>query len=102
MLLALNPAYGADLVRLLRDGPGLINPVDGRGLIGFPSFHTAVALIAMWQIRDVPYLRWPLLILAGAMVLSVANFRAAIIWWMFWRHCPLPRCRWWWGECLRE
>ena len=70
MLLALNPAYGAELVRLLRDGPGVINPVDGRGLIGFPSFHAAVALIAMWQVRDVPYLRWPLLILAGAMVLS--------------------------------
>ena len=31
------------------------------GLITFPSFHTAAALMYIWALRTVPYVRWPAL-----------------------------------------
>jgi hypothetical protein len=56
--LALDGAYGRDLVRMLKDGPGFISPKELRGIIGFPSYHTVQALVLVWYARHVPVLRW--------------------------------------------
>lgn len=63
MALALDWAYAQDLVRLLRDGPGFISPHDARGLIGFPSYHAALALLVVWFAWSHALLRWPALLL---------------------------------------
>ena len=69
MALALDQAYAHDLVRLLRDGPGLISPRDTKGLIGFPSYHAVLALLVMWHARKlVP--ASPALLLNGAVLLA--------------------------------
>lgn len=63
MALALDANYAHELVRLLRDGPGLISPHDARGLIGFPSYHAVLALLVIcFAWRNVT-LRWPCLLL---------------------------------------
>lgn len=66
--LALDHAYARDLVSLLAHGPGPISPTDAKGLVGFPSFHGALAMMVAWYARDIRYLRWPVLIL-NALVL---------------------------------
>ncbi|PHR19214.1 MAG: phosphatase [Sphingopyxis sp.] len=63
--------YQAELLPLLREN--LLGSVDLgalQGLVCAPSFHTAAAVIYIamaWQCR---YLRWPLLLINGAMLLS--------------------------------
>ncbi|MES2254073.1 MAG: phosphatase PAP2 family protein [Pseudomonadota bacterium] len=56
-------AYGDALVGMLRDGPGPIAPDNVKGLIGFPSYHAVLALLLIWHLRDVRWLRWPVLAL---------------------------------------
>jgi membrane-associated phospholipid phosphatase len=68
--LALDSAYAQELVRLLRDGPGLISPRDAKGLIGFPSYHAAMALLVIWYLRDVRILRWPVVALNLAVLMA--------------------------------
>jgi hypothetical protein len=68
MPLALDGAYAQDLVRLLRDGPGLISPQDARGLIGFPSYHAVLALLVAWHAWPNRFLRWPALLLNVAVL----------------------------------
>ena len=58
----LGPAYARDLIALLRNGPARISPDQVKGLIGFPSFHGAMAVLVTWYGREVRYLRWPLVI----------------------------------------
>jgi len=67
---ALDSAYAQELMRLLRDGPGLISPRDAKGLIGFPSYHAAMALLVAWYLRDVKILRWFVLALNIAVLLA--------------------------------
>lgn len=55
--------YGRELVGLLHNGPGFISPRDIRGLIAFPSYHAALALLAIWYARSISWLRWPALLL---------------------------------------
>jgi hypothetical protein len=56
--LALDGNYGRDLIALLRNGPGFITPLELRGIVGFPSFHTVQALVIMWYARKLPAARW--------------------------------------------
>ncbi len=70
MALALDQAYAHDLVRLLKDGPGLISPRDTKGLIGFPSYHAVLALLVAWHARRLTLLRWPAIFLNGAVLLA--------------------------------
>ncbi len=60
---SVDDAYGKALVAMLRNGPGFISPSDIRGLIGFPSYHGVLALIAICYARNLPRLFWPLLAL---------------------------------------
>ncbi len=45
--LGVTPQYGEELLRLGRDGPGYLSPTNMLGLIGFPSFHTVMACMAV-------------------------------------------------------
>lgn len=63
-------AYGQALVRMLHDGPGMIAPDNVKGLIGFPSYHAVLALLLIWHLSDVPWLRWPALAVNGMVVFS--------------------------------
>jgi len=44
--LAVDPAYGAQLVELGRNGAAFLTPRNVLGLIGFPSFHTVMAAMS--------------------------------------------------------
>lgn len=46
--LVVGPSYGAELNRLVVEGPGLISPNNTLGLIAFPSYHTVMACTAVW------------------------------------------------------
>lgn len=49
-----NSAYGSELNRLLVEGVSDISELRVTGLVGFPSFHTVMALmslIAIWPYR---------------------------------------------------
>jgi membrane-associated phospholipid phosphatase len=41
---------------------------DLRGIISFPSYHTAAAVLAIWAIWPVRFIRWPMLALNGLMI----------------------------------
>jgi hypothetical protein len=70
LVVAVGGDYGRALAGLLHNGPGFITPSDIRGLIGFPSYHTVMALLIAWYARGVAWLRWPALILNLAVVAS--------------------------------
>ena len=70
MALALDPSYAHELVQLLKHGPGLMSPRDTKGLIGFPSYHAVLALLVIWHARRLAFLRWPAILLNGAVVLA--------------------------------
>jgi membrane-associated phospholipid phosphatase len=70
-VLAVDTTYAKDLLTLLAQGPGHIAPYDVKGLIAFPSFHTAIAIFVTWYARNIRFLRWPVLILNSLVVLSI-------------------------------
>jgi membrane-associated phospholipid phosphatase len=46
--LAVDPAYGQELVRLGLEGVDHLSPANILGLIGFPSFHIFMALMSVF------------------------------------------------------
>jgi hypothetical protein len=58
MALALDGHYAKSLVMLLAHGPGHISPIATKGLIGFPSYHAALALFVVWYGRELKFARW--------------------------------------------
>jgi len=69
---ALNCEFGKAQALMLRDGPGFItlDAVHG-SLIGFPSYHGALALIVVWYARSLPRLFfWPLLVINALILMS--------------------------------
>ena len=46
--LAVDPAYGQELMRLGREGVAYLSPRNILGLIGFPSFHIFMALMSVF------------------------------------------------------
>jgi len=67
----LSTQYAHELESLLSKGPGHISPHELRGLIGFPSYHAAMAMLVVWYVWPLRYLRWPLL--AWNLVVLVAT-----------------------------
>lgn len=65
--------YGAKLKRLAVEGPVLISSNDALGLIAAPSFHTVMALLAVYSARSVPWL-WP-----GALALNLLVLPGVVI-----------------------
>jgi membrane-associated phospholipid phosphatase len=71
LVLALTCEFGKAQVALLRDGPGYITPDMLHGsLIGFPSYHGALAMIVAYYSWQVRALRWPLLVLNALVLIS--------------------------------
>lgn len=68
LTLSVTCEYGQALVALLHNGPGFITPADLRGLIAFPSYHGVLALIVAWYGWQIPWLRWPLLLLNAVVI----------------------------------
>ncbi|HVU21395.1 MAG TPA: phosphatase PAP2 family protein [Rhizomicrobium sp.] len=70
LALALDGHYAHDLVALLKSGPGLISPRSAKGLVGFPSFHGALAILVAWYAWPLKTLRWPALILNALVLIA--------------------------------
>jgi hypothetical protein len=68
--LALDSRYAHDLVHLLATGPGFISPTSAKGLVGFPSFHGALAMLVAWYARPLKYLRWPAVALNAVVLIA--------------------------------
>lgn len=68
--LSLDQNYAHELLRLWTDGPGLISPLTVKGLVGFPSFHTAQAVIVVWYARRIGVLFYPFLAFNVLTILS--------------------------------
>ncbi len=69
----LGTAYGHYLVSLGENGPQFITPSEIKGLIGFPSYHTVLAVAALYASRTIKwifpiYLVLNILILPGVFV----------------------------------
>jgi len=58
LALALDGDYARSLIALLAHGPGHISPTATKGLIGFPSYHAALALFVVWYARELAFVRW--------------------------------------------
>jgi hypothetical protein len=54
-----DPAYGAAILSLVRDGAPRLSPDELRGLVAFPSFHIVLALVATYHARNVWWLLVP-------------------------------------------
>jgi hypothetical protein len=59
--LSLNLDYARSLLYLQAHGPGFISPATVKGLVGFPSFHTAQAIVVAWYARKLGVLFYPFL-----------------------------------------
>jgi PAP2 superfamily len=59
--LPVGPTYAAELVRLSKDGVDYLSPANVLGLIGFPSFHTVMAVMSVVFTWQIVWLRLPVL-----------------------------------------
>lgn len=66
--LVVGSGYGAELNRLAGEGPLLISPKDGLGLIAFPSFHTVLTCLAVWFTMSLRRL-FPLFLIVNILML---------------------------------
>jgi hypothetical protein len=57
--LVVNPEHGAWLVKTSYEGLAHIAPQELKGVIGFPSYHTVLALLSVWHARKVWLLAVP-------------------------------------------
>jgi membrane-associated phospholipid phosphatase len=67
---ALNSDYANLLLNLWAHGPGHISPLTVKGLVGFPSFHTAQALIVTWYARRTKFWFYPFLTFNAVVIVS--------------------------------
>jgi membrane-associated phospholipid phosphatase len=70
-VLAVDANYARDLLDLLSNGPGRISPYEIKGLVAFPSFHTALAVIVTYYAWNIKYLRWIFLVVNSLVVISI-------------------------------
>ncbi len=66
-------SYGAELQRIAVDGHVVISPRNSLGLVAAPSYHTVMALLAIYAARTVPWL-WP-----GALAINVMVLPGVLI-----------------------
>lgn len=68
-------AYHIDHLQALRTDPGHILTLNNLpGLVTFPSFHTAMGIIAIYCARGTPWLFWPSLTINLTMIASTPLF----------------------------
>jgi PAP2 superfamily len=58
--LIVSPEQGSWLVKLSYEGLTRISPDELVGIVGFPSYHTVLALLSVWFARKVPLLFIPI------------------------------------------
>ena len=56
-------AYGAQLLAMAKQGPGLISPEQIKGLIAFPSYHIVLAFTAVYAARRIKWVFFVYLVL---------------------------------------
>lgn len=61
-------SYTLELKRIAIEGPGFITPDEIRGLIAFPSYHSALAFIALISARNLKYL-FPIFLVTNLLIL---------------------------------
>lgn len=66
--LVVDSGYGAELTRLMLEGPTFITPRDTLGLIAFPSFHTVMACLSVWFMAGFRRV-FPLVLVVNALML---------------------------------
>jgi membrane-associated phospholipid phosphatase len=64
------PNKGELLTRLIQEGPSAIYPGAITGVVGFPSFHTVMALLVAWYCRRT-FLFLPILLVNVAMIPAI-------------------------------
>jgi PAP2 superfamily len=69
--LIVSPEQGNWLVKLSYEGLARISPNELVGIVGFPSYHTVLALLSVWYARKVPYLVVPIGILNALMLPAI-------------------------------
>jgi PAP2 superfamily len=69
--LIVSPEQGSWLVRLSYEGLKRISPNELVGIVGFPSYHTVLALTSVWFARKVPYLVIPIGMLNALMLPAI-------------------------------
>lgn len=63
--------YWLEALHRLRNSTSVeINPLGLHGLVAFPSFHTSMALMTAAAWRDDRYLRWPMSVWSGLVLVS--------------------------------
>jgi hypothetical protein len=71
--LIIDDRYGATTREIIVNGPSFISPWADRGLVAFPSFHTVMALLAVWFLRGKGW------IFAAALALNAAMAPAILL-----------------------
>jgi hypothetical protein len=66
-----NSAYGAELNRLLVEGTKDISTMRVTGLIGFPSFHTVMALMSLVAMWPYPFVRLVLILVNATLLPAI-------------------------------
>ena len=64
----LGTAYGGYLVSLGLNGPQFITPSEIKGLIGFPSYHTVLAVTALYASRTIKWI-FPIYLVLNVLIL---------------------------------
>lgn len=62
--------YQHGLYFLLQHGPGRLSPYELKGLVAFPSYHTAFAVMAAWYARSLRGWRWPFFVFNAGIVIA--------------------------------
>jgi hypothetical protein len=70
LIVALDARYANSLIAMLAHGPGHISAMSMKGLIGFPSYHAALAMIVLWYAREIPVVRWIALVLNAIVLIA--------------------------------
>ncbi|TPN39413.1 hypothetical protein FKO01_04440 [Mesorhizobium sp. B2-3-3] len=66
-----NSAYGVELNRLLAGGTNDISTLQVTGLIGFPSFHTVMALMSLIAVWPYAFARFALILVNTALLPAI-------------------------------
>ena len=62
------------LIQIRQGGAATLQKLDGNGLVAFPSFHCTAALLLVWSMWTIWWLRVPMLIISLALLVATPIF----------------------------
>jgi membrane-associated phospholipid phosphatase len=62
------------LIQIRQGGAATLQTLNGNGLIAFPSFHCAAALLLVWSTWAIRWLRAPMIIMSLALLIATPIF----------------------------